>query len=103
MEVYYGEDFKGFRGVMQGGGGGLSLIFFNVVVESVVCHWILYANFFYVNYGLVASTEPVWLQGAFYTLTGLFDRVRLQTNARNAVGMIYHPYCTAGTQLESDY
>ena len=34
-------------------------------------------TFFYVDDGLVASTDPEWLQGAFDTLTGLFDRVEL--------------------------
>ena len=32
--------------------------------------------------GMVASTDPVWLQNAFYTLTGLFDRVVLRTKVR---------------------
>ena len=54
---------------------------FNVVVESVVRHWISLvaggaeghdgwgrdvrhrANFFHVDDGLVASTDPVWMQG----------------------------------------
>ena len=36
---YYGADFKGFHGVTQG--DPLSLIIFNVVVNSVVRHWIL--------------------------------------------------------------
>ena len=32
-------------------------------------------NFFYVGDGLVALTDPVWLQGAFDTLAWLFGRV----------------------------
>ena len=35
---YYGGAFKGFQGVTQG--YPLSLIIFNVVVNSVVRHWI---------------------------------------------------------------
>ena len=40
------------------------------------------AAFFYVDYEIVASTDPVWLQTAFDTLTGIFDRVGLLTNVR---------------------
>ena len=32
---------------------------------------------FYADDGLVASTDPEWLQGMFYNLTGIFDRVGL--------------------------
>ena len=38
--------------------------------------------------GLVASTDPEWLQGEFDTLTGLFDRVGIRTNASKTVGML---------------
>ena len=31
--------------------------------------------FFYMEYSLVVSTEPEWIQGAFETLTRLFERV----------------------------
>ena len=43
------------------------------------------ANFFYADYGLVASTDPVWLQRAFDTLTGMFERVKLRTNVWKTV------------------
>ena len=46
------------------------------------------ASFFYVDNGLIASTRPEWLQGAFDTLTGLFDQVGLQTNIVKTVGML---------------
>ena len=32
---------------------------------------------FYANYGMVASSDPAWIQGAFNALVGLFDRVGL--------------------------
>ena len=36
---YYGESFKGFRGVTQG--DSLSPTIFNVVVDMVVRHWVI--------------------------------------------------------------
>ena len=35
------------------------------------------ADLFYAEYGMVASSDPRWLQGFFNTLIGLFDRVGL--------------------------
>ena len=46
---------------------------------------------FNVENGMVASTNPVWLQTAFDTLMGLFDRVGLRTNIRKTVGMVCQP------------
>ena len=45
--------------------------------------------FFYMEYSLVASTDPEWMQGAFETLTGLFERVGLWTNTSKTVWMLY--------------
>ena len=53
------------------------------------------------DYGLVASTDPEWLQGVFYNLTGLLDRVGLQTNVGNTVGMVCCYFQAAGTQSEA--
>ena len=47
--------------------------------------------------GLVASANPVLLQGEFDTLTGLFDRVELGKNVRKTIRMICHPCRTVGT------
>ena len=44
------------------------------------------AEFFYAYDGIVASTEPGWLQLAFDTLTGIFDWVGLQKNVRKTGG-----------------
>ena len=73
----------------------LSLTIFNVVVNSVVCRWISlvsvrtigqygwgmevlhFTAFLYPDDGLVASTDLVWLQGAFDSNTGLFGGVGL--------------------------
>ena len=91
---YYGTAFQGERGVTQG--NPLSPTIFNVVVDAVVRHWVTsaiaeaeaqgelgkegrhQAALFYANGGMVASSDPGWLQGAFNTLVGLFDRVGLR-------------------------
>ena len=44
---------------------------------------------FYMEYILVASTDPEWMQGVFETLTGLFERLGLRTNTSKTVGMLY--------------
>ena len=52
---------------------------------------------------MVASSDPRWLQGAFNTLVGLFDRMGLRTNVRKIVGMICRPCQAAGNLLEAAY
>ena len=82
---------------------------FNVVVDAVVQHWVTVvvegaeeqgergqesrkqAAPFYAEDGMVASLDPRWIQGAFNTLVGLFDRVGLQTNIEKTVGMVCCP------------
>ena len=50
------------------------------------------AALFYADNGMVASSDPRWLQGSFNTLVGLFDRVGLRTNVGNTVSMVCHPF-----------
>ena len=50
------------------------------------------ATLFYADDGMVVSSEPAWLQGAFNAMVGLFDRVGLQTNVGKTVSMVFHPY-----------
>ena len=75
---YYGEAFKGARGVTQG--DPLSPNIFNVVVDEVVRHWVTMvleeaekrgergdegrhqAALFDADNGMVASSDPRWLQ-----------------------------------------
>ena len=108
---YYGKAFKGARVVTQG--DPLSPKIFNVVVDSVNRHWIdgLVAEtaekgetgkegrhqsaVFYANNGMVVSSDPAWLQGAFSALVAIFDRVGLRTNDGKTVSMACHP-CRAG-------
>ena len=86
---YYGKGFKGEQGVTQG--DPLSPTIFNVVVDAVVRHWLLLATqeaerrgergrerrhqaaLFYADDGMVALSDPCWLQWAFPILVGLFD------------------------------
>ena len=49
---------------------------------------------------MVYSTDPVWLQTAFDTLTVLFDWVGLKNNVRKTVGLVCHP-CQA-VRIRSD-
>ena len=50
---------------------------------------------FYADDGMVDSLDYNWLQGAFNTLVGLFDRVGLRNNVGKTVSMICHPYQAA--------
>ena len=43
---------------------------------------------FYANDGMVASLGPQWIQGAFITLVGLFNRMGLRTNSGKIVGIV---------------
>ena len=59
--------------------------------------------FLYTYYGLVASTDPVWLQGEFDTITGLSDRDGFWTNVGKTYSMLFHPCCAVATQQEVSY
>ena len=116
---YYGTGFKGERGVTKG--DPLSPIIFNVVVDEVVCHWVTLevqeaetqgergregrhqADLFYADYGMVAPSDPRWLQWAFTTLVGLFDRVGLKTNTGKTVSMTCRPCPAVVNWLEAAY
>ena len=117
---YYRTAFRGERGVTQG--EPLSPTIFNVVVDAVIWHWVHgvvkeveakgetgregrhQTALFYTDGGMVASSEPAWLQGAFKALVGLFDRVGLLTNVGKTVSMVCHP-CqgAAGNRTEEAY
>ena len=109
---YYRSSFQGFKGVTQG--GLLSLTIFNVVLDAVVQHWVevmaggvggqggrgqehIHQNaLFYADDGMIASLDPGWIQGAFSTLLGMFDRVVMNTKIRKMVGMVCRPCQVAG-------
>ena len=102
-------------------GDPLSPTIFNVVVEAVVRHWVTsviadadaeergnmvregihQAALFYADDGMVASSDPRWLQGVFSTLVGLFDRVGLRKNFGKTVVMVCQPCQAAGILSEA--
>ena len=102
-------------------GEPLSPTIFNVVVDAVVRHWVELmveraggqdrhgreerhqSALFYADDGMVASSDPGWLQGAFSTLVGIFYRVGLRKNVGKMVGMVCRPCQAAITQLEAAY
>ena len=51
---------------------------------------------FYADDGMVVSSDPAWLQGAFSALVAIFDRVGLRKNVDKTVSMACHPW-RAGT------
>ena len=61
------------------------------------------AAFLYSKARMVASTDLVWLQSEFDTLTGIFDRVGLWTNLRKTVGMVCRLCRAAGVRADKDY
>ena len=116
---YYGTAFKGGRGVAQG--DPLPPTIFNLVVDAVFRHWMTgviadaeaqgdlgkegrhHTALFYADDGMVASSDPQWLQCAFNTLVGLFDRVGLRKNVRKTFGMVCHPCQAAGNLYTAAY
>ncbi len=115
----YGEPFSAKRVVTQG--GPLSSFMFNVHVDAVVREWlhqtlgeeaacdglgecvvkILVA--FYVDNGLIASRDPVWLQESFDVLIGLFERIGLFTNAAKMKAMVCIPGRIQEGYTEEEY
>ena len=61
------------------------------------------AALFYANDGMVASSDPGWLQGAFNTLVSLFDRLGLWTNVGETVVMVCHTCQAAGNLTTEAY
>ena len=103
-------------------GDPLSPAIFNVVVDAVVRHWVHrvvgkaearretgqegrhQAALFYADNGMVASSDPAWLQGTFTALVGIFDRVGLRKNSGKTVSMVCHPcQATAGNITQEVY
>ena len=120
MSIWLTEAFSAERGVTQG--GPLSSLMFNVCVDAVVREWlhqrmlgeeathdglgerivkILVA--FYVDDGLIASCDPVWLQESFDILIELFERIGLFTNAAKMKAMVCIPGQIQEGYTEEEY
>ena len=61
------------------------------------------AALFYADDGMIASSNPQWLQWAFTQIVGLFDRVGLNTNINKTVSMTCRPCTAAENQSEEAY
>ena len=61
------------------------------------------AALLYADDGMVASSDPAWIQGTFNALVGLFDRVGLQTNFGKTVSVVCHPCQAAGNITQAAY
>ena len=95
--------FRAGRGVTQG--GPVSPTIFNLMVDAIIreWEWLLIIrriplgeirtliSIFYADDGLIASRNPKTLQTAVDLLTGLFDRVGLQTNTTKTEVMVFVP------------
>ena len=58
---------------------------------------------FYVDDGLIASRDPVWLQESLDVLIGLFERIGLFTNAAKAKVMVCIPGRIREDYTEKEY
>ena len=93
-----------------------------MVVDVVVRHWVFglvdkaeakgetgwenrhQSAVFYADEGMVVSSDPAWIQGAFSALLAIFDRVGILTNFGKMVSMVYHPcWARAGNRTEEAY
>ena len=61
------------------------------------------AELFYADDGMVASSNPRWLQWSFTTLVQLFDRVGLKMNTGKTVSITSRSYPAVGNQSEAAY
>ena len=61
------------------------------------------AEFFYADDGVVASTDPGWIQSEFGFLTGLIDWVGMWTNVRKIVGIVFRPCWVTMVRADEAY
>lgn len=106
---YHGRPFHATRGVTQG--DIISPMLFNIVVDVIVRYWLSVESpfpetsrdgighkildhqvLFYADDGLLASTNPNWLQKSFDSLVLLFARMGLKTNVKKTVSMTCTPH-----------
>ena len=58
---------------------------------------------FYAKYGVVASTDPGWLQSPFDLLMGIFDLVGLRMDFCKTVGMVFRSFWETGVRADKAY
>ena len=59
---------------------------------------------FYADDGMVVSSDPAWLQGAFSAQVSIFNKVGLRNNVGKTVSMACHPCrAGAGNRTEAGY
>ena len=61
------------------------------------------AALFYTDDGMLASSDPQWIQWEFTQLVGLFDRVGLNMSTGKMVSTTCRPCNTTGNRLEEAY
>ena len=61
------------------------------------------AALFYADDGMLASSDPQWLQWDFTQLVGIFDRVGLKTNCIKTFSITCGPCSTPGNRSEKTY
>ena len=61
------------------------------------------AALLYADNEVVASTDPGWIQSAFYTLAGIFDRLGLRTNICKTVGVVCRKCRSVGVLADKAY
>ena len=99
----------------------MSPTIFNVVVDTVIRHWVTVvtpteavtgslgltiinlAAYFYADGGLMVSIQSERLQSEFDVLSVLFNQVSLQTNTEKTVGMVFQPCHAMGGMSEAAY
>ena len=116
---YFRRPFKYYQGVTQF--NTLSPTIFNMVLDDIIRHWVTVmtpieagtvglglkiidlAEYFYVDDGLIPSTQPDMLKSDFDVLASLFGRVGLQKNTTNTVGMVCQHCHAPGAMSEEAY
>eukprot|EP00956_Cyclotella_meneghiniana_P003690 scaffold4479_cov46-Cyclotella_meneghiniana.AAC.3 len=115
----YGEPFKSFRGVTQG--GPLSPKIFNILVDAIVREWLrqilgdeaaaegvgaavsVFLALFYIDDGVIASIDPEYLQEAIDILVDLFEHVGLNTNTKKTEAITCIPGRIRTRQTDESY
>ena len=72
-------------------------------VEEGHALMMLKSALFHVDGRMVASTDPLWVQSEFDTLTWIFDLLGLRTNICKIVGVLCRPCRAAEVRADEAY